>query len=52
MNIQIKSLLFACCVLMALVGCGGGGGGSAASIDTTIPGIATTSSVAVVSATQ
>lgn len=51
MNIQIKSLLFACCVLMALVGCGGGGG-SAASTDTTIPGIATTSSVAVVSATQ
>ena len=51
MNTQIQSLALIGCAVLALVGCGGGGGSSASST-TTIQGIATSSSAAVVSATE
>jgi ABC-type glycerol-3-phosphate transport system substrate-binding protein len=50
MNNRIRSLALIGCALLALVGCGGGG--SSASGTTTIQGIATSSSAAVVSATE
>ena len=50
MNTRIQSLALIGCALLALVGCGGGG--SSASSTTTIQGIATSSSAAVVSATE
>jgi len=50
MNTRIQSLALIGCALLALLGCGGGG--STASSTTTIQGIATSSSAAVVSATE
>ncbi len=50
MSTRIQSLALIGCALLALVGCGGGG--SSASGSTTIQGIATSSSAAVVSATE
>ncbi len=49
MSTRIQSLALIGCALLALVGCGGG---SSASGSTTIQGIATSSSAAVVSATE